>query len=43
MSTRTVIDCDKCEKQCDQSLHLRIPNGVEHYNDGHTSQVDFFV
>jgi hypothetical protein len=37
---REVIDCDRCGKECDQHIHIDIPNGTERESDpagGHSS------
>lgn len=29
MSTRTVVDCDRCGKECETFVRLAIPNGIK--------------
>jgi hypothetical protein len=38
---RTVVDCDKCGKECSAPILLVIPNGIHRYNDGVENNVDF--
>jgi hypothetical protein len=39
---RTVIDCDKCGKECKHgSIDIAVPNGTNYHFDGVESNVDF--
>jgi hypothetical protein len=38
---RTVVDCDRCGKECEDHISIVIPNGTHSYSDGIEWNKDF--